>query len=230
MRNLIVDLSHSLYEKTPVSSDYIGVETILMERAKDIQSDGRRSLNSSRICVGMHCGTHMDSPFHFFDDGPTIDQISLDRFIGISVFANLKPLEKRSEIGFEQLIKFEKEVKKYKKIVIQTGWQDRWNDASYFTDFPVLSEKAAEFLVSCGVNLIGIDTPSVDNPPFPAHIELLGNNVVIVENLTNLDTINESLFQLVVVPLKIKGAEASPARALAMPKQASSFDERGKTS
>ena len=123
----------------------------------------------------------------------------------------------RGQIEPEHLTQLRDLLRQTRKVVIKTGWYKHWGELGYFTDFPVVSGAAAEFLVECGVQLFGIDTPSVDDPPFPAHLVLLGNDVVIVENLTNLDAVDGDLFQLVVLPLKITGREASPARAIAMP-------------
>ena len=66
------------------------------------------------------------------------------------------------------------------------------------------------------LHLIGVDMPSVDRPPFEAHLEFLGNNVVIVENLANLEQIRGDVFELIALPLKLKAREASPVRAIAM--------------
>ena len=71
-------------------------------------------------------------------------------------------------------------------------------------------------LLDCGVQLVGVDTPSVDRLPFEAHLALLGHGVLIVENLTNLDAIPADVFQLVALPLKILGRDGSPVRAVAL--------------
>lgn len=71
--------------------------------------------------------------------------------------------------------------------------------------------------MNSGVHLVGLDTPSVDLPPFPAHLVLLGKGVVIVENLRNLDVIPQDVFELIVLPLKIAGRDGSPVRAIARP-------------
>ena len=215
--SIVVDLSHRLDPKTPVFAEYPAVDIEVLESTGDVQPDGRRSLNSSRIAVGMHCGTHMDAPFHFFEDRFRIDQVPLDRFVGPSVLVDVRPSGGRGQIEPEHLTHLRDVLERTRKVVIKTGWYKRWGEPCYFTDFPVVSGSAAEFLVECGVELFGIDTPSVDDPPFPAHLVLLGNDVVIVENLTNLDAVEGDVFQLVVLPLKITGRDASPARAIAMP-------------
>src|SRR5580658_8884757 len=73
---------------------------------------------------------------------------------------------------------------------------------------------AAQFLADCGVPLVGVEMPSVDRAPYPAHRILLGAGVPIVENLTNLDAVGAGLFQIVVLPLKLAGGDGLPVRAV----------------
>jgi kynurenine formamidase len=76
--------------------------------------------------------------------------------------------------------------------------------------------RAAEFLLDCGVELTGVDMPSVDQAPYPAHRVLLAAGVPIVENLTNLDAIGADFFELIVLPLRLAGRDGSPVRAIAV--------------
>jgi len=110
---------------------------------------------------------------------------------------------------------FVKSLCAYRKVVISTGWYHRWGRSEYFTDHPVLSFAAAQLFVDCGVHLVGIDTPSVDLAPNDAHVILLRNGTLIIENLTNLDEISVTPFDLTAVPLAIAQREASPVRAIA---------------
>jgi kynurenine formamidase len=191
------------------------VEITILETLQDVKP-GRRSLNSSRIAIGIHCGTHMDAPFHFVGNGRTIDQVPLQRLVGPAVLADLRKAAKDGVIEKNDLADFYAELKKTRRIVINTGWSGAWGKPNYFTDHPVLTSEAAQFLVDSGVQLVGIDAPSVDRPPFPAHIPLLGSDIVIVENLTNLDAIESEVFELIVLPLKISSREGSPVRAIAL--------------
>ncbi len=99
--------------------------------------------------------------------------------------------------------------------MLNTGWHHRWGSADYFTAHPVITGEAAQFLVDCGVMLVGVDTPSVDRAPYPAHLVLLGNDVLIVENLTNLDAIDGDDFEFIALPLAVVGRDGSPVRAAA---------------
>ncbi len=209
----IIDLSHALSAGTPFFSGETGVRLVKLESAGGIHSSGRRSLNCSRLDTNVHCGTHMDAPFHFHNDGSTIDQIPLGSCIGPAVLMDIRSLAPREEVRVRHLLGQRELLKETKRVVFCTGWWTQWDYPHYFTDYPVLSGEAAEYLVSLGVKLVGVDTPSVDAPPFPAHLSLLGAGVVIVENLTNLDRIPAGKFHLTVAPIKSSGADASPARA-----------------
>jgi kynurenine formamidase len=211
----IIDLTYDLNPQTPVYPDYPRVEITILETLQDV-IPGRRSLNSSRIAIGMHCGTHMDAPFHFIGNGRTIDQVPLECLVGPAVLVDLREAAKDGVIEKKDLADFYPKLNRTRKIVINTGWSHVWGKPNYFTDHPVLTAEAAQFLVDSGVQLVGLDTPSVDRPPFPAHIPLLGSDIVIVENLTNLDDIAGEVFELIVLPLKITSREGSPVRAIAL--------------
>jgi kynurenine formamidase len=209
----IIDLSYELESATPVYPGDAGVEIKVLETTASKIPD-RRALNNSRLSVSIHTGTHMDAPFHFFDGGKTIDQIPLDRFYGPALCVDLGG---EKTIDAAKLKPFGERIRQYRKIILNTGWASHWRNPDYFSDHPCMTGDAAQFLVDSGVHLVGLDTPSVDLPPFPAHLVLLGNGVVIVENLRNLDAIPQEAFELVVLPLKIVGRDGSPARALARP-------------
>jgi arylformamidase len=212
----IVDLSHTLCVDTPFFSGEAAVRVSILESADGgLHPSGRRSLNCSRLDTNVHCGTHMDSPFHFYNEGVTIDQIPLSTCVGPAVLVDLRPLAPREEVRVSHLSGQRELLEETKRVVLRTGWSAEWEHPRYFTDYPVLSGEVADFLVSLGVQLVGVDTPSVDNPPFPAHLSFLGGGVVIVENLTNLDLVPAGKFHLTVAPLKISGRDASPVRAFA---------------
>lgn len=214
----IIDLTHPLDPTTPVFPDYPPVEVAILEAIGVSTPVGRRALNSSQVTVGLHCGTHVDAPTHFYNVRPTIEQVALEKCVGPALLIDLTPktLPSQSVIDVADLVDYAEQLLATGKAILKTGWAQRWGDPAYFTDHPVITGEAAQFLVDCGVHLVGVDTPSVDRPPFAAHLVLLGNNVVILENLTNLDAIATPLFQLIALPLKLTGREASPVRAIAM--------------
>lgn len=211
-----IDLSYSLSPETPLFPGSDPVQIQVLERTEDPPTHGRRSLNVSRLGISVHTGTHMDAPFHFFASGETIDRIPLERCLGPALLVDISPAAERSDIVLESIPGLEQKLKRIPKVVLNTGWASRWGTDGYFSDHPCISERSAEFLVACGVQLVGIDTPSVDRPPFPAHLALLGNGLIIVENLTNLNQIASEEFVLNVVPLKLVHGDGSPVRALGL--------------
>jgi kynurenine formamidase len=211
----LIDLSHPLSPETPFIPGTPPVEIDVLERTEDAQTKGRRSLNVTRMAMMVHTGTHMDAPFHFFKSGRTIDEIPLDYCVGPALLVSLSGLVAGEEIDLTTLPGLKEKLHSVRKVVLNTGWACRWGTPAYFTDHPRISGQSAEFLRACGVHLVGVDTPSVDRPPFPAHLAFLGNGVVIVENLTNLEAIREEMFHLTVVPLKLSGRDGSPVRAIA---------------
>ena len=156
----------------------------------------------------------MDAPFHFIHEGARIDQVALDRCVGPALRINLPP--GIHEIDVPQLAAWDNKIRVAHRVVLNTGWHHRWGQANYFTDHPVITGAAAKYLVDHGVVLVGVDTPSVDRPPYDAHLTLLGAGLLIVENLTNLDAIPSDVFELVATPLRIAGRDGSPVRALAI--------------
>jgi kynurenine formamidase len=140
----------------------------------------------------------------------------LERLAGPAVLADLRRVAKGGVIEKSHLKRYYVKIKRARKLVINTGWSKAWGKPEYFNRHPVMTAEAAEFLVDSGVQLVGIDTPSVDRPPFPAHTPLLTHDVVIVENLAKLNGIRNEVFELIVLPLKITAREASPVRAIAV--------------
>jgi len=211
----IIDLSHTLGAATPVFPGDDPIRVLVVESSDDVHSKGRRSLNCTRLEMSVHTGTHMDAPFHFFGDRTGIGEVALEHCIGPAVLVDLSCAKAGEEIEPRHLAGNERALSETGKVVLHTGWYSNWGQSRYFTDYPMISEGTASMLVECGVHLVGIDTPSVDRSPFPAHLELLGNGVLIIENLTNLSAVRGPTFELIVTPLKITGRDGSPVRAVA---------------
>jgi kynurenine formamidase len=211
----IVDLSHGLDPQTPVypGDPPVGITVV---SSTEQQTGGPRAMNVGRIDLGLHAGTHLDAPFHFFGEGQTLEQVPLEHCLGPALLINLPHHGAGDQITPEDLAGYRDALRETGKVVLNTGWYRRWGEPDYFSAHPVLTGEAAQFLVECGVHLVGVDFPSVDLPPHDAHIVLLGRGVLIVENLTHLDAIGAERFLLSALPLKITGREGSPVRAVAL--------------
>lgn len=211
----VVDLSHPLEAATPVFPGDPPLEIRVFDSAAD-STPAERHLNCSHLALSLHCGTHMDAPFHFFQERPTIDRIPLERCTGEALLVRLPYQQHGLSIDAGDLAPFKERLRSHSRVVFNTLWYHRWGGEDYFTRHPVITGAAAQLLVDCGVKLVGVDTPSVDRDPFPAHLALLGSDVLIVENLTNLDAIPNDVFHFVALPLAIVGRDGSPVRAAAI--------------
>jgi len=222
MTKRLIDLSHPLDVSTPPWPGNPPVDVDVIAAIPADRGPGDRgkpgtpvecNLTAFRVC--NHTGTHMDAPAHFYNGVPTIEQTPLDYCIGRAVLIDVRHVRPRGEIMPELLAPRRDAIAACGKVIFQTGWSSHWGQDDYFHDYPVLSEATATWLVECGVHLVGLDTPSPDCDPHPVHYILLRANMAIVENLTNLERIERDVFDLIVVPLPLKGLEASPVRAVA---------------
>ncbi len=177
--------------------------------------------NLELLFLSSHTGTHMDAPYHFFKKGAKIHEIPISRFVGTAILIKIIK-EKNEAISREDLVLFENKngkIPKNSSVIFFTDWQKNLNNESYFYSNPGLSESGAKYLVSKNTNLVGIDSPSIDlgkDKKFTAHKILSRNNILIVENLSNLHKIKSKTFDFVILPLKLKDATGSPVRALAI--------------
>ncbi len=201
----LVDLTRPLGTATPVYPGDPAVEVEPVEAAPGV--------HISRLRLGTHAGTHMDAPSHFIAGGLTIDLVPLGQCVGEAVLVRCPGAR---SIDAALLRAYEDAIRRVRKVVVDTGWAAHWGREDYFTRHPVLPEDAARFLIDCGVHLVGVDGPSVDRAPYPAHRVLLGAGAVIVENLANLDRIPGPVFHLSAAPLPVAGGDGAPARVFAV--------------
>jgi arylformamidase len=163
--------------------------------------------NSRRICVGSHFSTHVDAPFHMLADGKRLDQYPPDRWLGRAAVVDVRG---RERIGPADL----PDSPGAPFVLLFTGHEERRGDADFFDRYPELTVAAAEKLAAAGVTLVGIDSFTVDGPPYDAHRALMAADILIVENLTGLGRLPVRV-RLVVAPLKLTAADGAPARVLA---------------
>lgn len=176
--------------------------------------------NLELLFLSSHTGTHMDAPFHFVNNGAKVHEIPVGRFLGDGILIKIRK-EKNQAITRKDLQLFESKNGKIaggSSVFFYTGWQKFLKKYNYFEENPGLSESAASYLASRGVNLVGIDSPSIDrgrDRRFSAHKILSKGDVLIVENLVNLDKISKNPFGFAILPLKLSDATGSPVRAVA---------------
>lgn len=210
-----VDLSLTISESI---SSFPGSPTPKLIDWSDIEHDG---YNLELLFLSSHTGTHLDAPFHFVKNGLKIHQIPLNRLLGKAVLIKLKK-PKNTSITKSDITSFEKnngKIPNHSSIFFFTDWQKNLKKNNYFTENPGLDILSAKYLVSKKINLVGIDSPSIDlgkDESFSVHNILSKNNILIVENLANMNKIRSLEFIFTILPLKLKNATGSPVRAIAL--------------
>ena len=208
----LIDLTLTVSEKIPTfpgspKPHFIEWETI-----------PKNGYNLELLFLSTHTGTHIDAPFHFVKNGKKIHEIKPERLVNEAILIRIGKNSNRS-ISKTDIQNFEQKngrIENGSTVIFHTGWQKNLNKEFYFTKNPGLSVSAAKYLVSKKINMVGIDSPSIDlgtDSKFSVHHILAKNNILIVENLANLNKIKSNNFHLITSPLKLKNATGSPIRA-----------------
>ena len=208
----LIDLSHPLRDALP---SFPGDPVLSISPHATIAS---ARCNVSKIAMGSHQGTHLDAMFHFVPDGRTLDRMPLEWFYGPARVLRL-PKRAREEITRDDFARHEALLKPGARILLSTGWESEFGTERYFSDFPSMTQEAAQYLASRKLRLIGMDLPTPGRDYFEIHHTLLGHGVemVIVESLANLAALpDDSEFTFIAFPLNFVGGDGSPVRAVAL--------------
>lgn len=203
------DVSLTIFPGMTVWPDDPQVE---LERMSKLE-DGRNS-NGSRMAMSVHTGTHVDAPYHFLQDGSTVDKMPLKVLLGRCYVVQMP--DDVDVITPKELIEAEIPPRT-RRVLIRTRNSKTWQKdlRTFHTDYVGISGEGAEYLVKRGVKLIGVDYLSV--APYkntkPTHVALLKAGVVIVEGL-NLSQVPHGRYNLICLPLKLEGRDGSPARVV----------------
>ena len=207
---LVIDLSHTIEPGMPV---YPGDEPPELTTLFRVESSG---FYERRLVLGSHTGTHMDAPAHMIAGGATLDHLPADKFTGPGLVLDVRGFAGQTvPLEFVQ----EQDLSGAEFVLLRSDWDARWGDESYFHDYPTLSPQAAAFLAGQGLKGIGVDVIGVDptHPPaMDVHLALLNQGMIIVENLCGLGRIPNRGFNFCALPLKLKDADGSPLRAVAI--------------
>ncbi len=233
----IVDLSHD-YSKETIY--WVTAKEFELDTVFEGQTEKGYYYSAYNIATAEHGGTHIDAPIHFAAGKQTVDEIPLDRLVGpaIKIDVSSKAMDNPDYlISIQDFLDWEAELNQEipdgSIVLLQTGFSAyypdkvkymgtalRGNAAIKLMHFPGLSPEAAEWLVNNrNINAIGLDTPSIDygqSQYFESHVVLLSHNIPAFENLTNLDQLPKIGFEIVALPMKIKGGSGAPLRIIAL--------------
>ncbi len=218
MKNKFIDLTFTVSENMLTFPSYWHPAVKITQLGR-LATEGRET---REIVIGTHTGTHLDAPRHFISGGNSIDRIPLERCIGSAILIAFYG-KMNEEISLKEIKEKLSGFKRIDKLLLKFGWSRHWGKKQYYKGYPYLSEEACRWLVKKGLKLLGMDTPSPDAPKnnrgskkdSPNHRYFLKRNVVLLEYLCNLNKLKGPGIFIMALPLKIKGADGSPARVIA---------------
>lgn len=172
--------------------------------------------NVSEILMSLHTGTHVDAPVHFLEGARAVDRIPPDVLYGPCMVVQKREAGDVTASDLERM----RLPADTRRVLVKTPNSRLWDrpDHAFDVGYSALTQDAAAYLISRQVALVGVDYLSVEQyeaPGHPVHRLLLREGVVVVEGL-DLRRAEPGPYTLACLPLKIAGADGSPARALLM--------------
>jgi len=232
----IVDLSH------PYDADTIFWPTedgFKLEKEQDGINDKGFYYASNKFTTAEHGGTHIDAPRHFAQGHPTVDQIPVDRLMGPAVLVDVSAKCQQNAdylISPEDLQQWERDngaIPGGSIVIFKTGYAKKWPDRKMYlgTDergpqavaklhFPGISPEAARWISeNRSIKAVGLDTASIDygqSSMFDTHRILFAKDIPAFENLGDLDGLPAKGFNIIALPMKIRGGSGGPLRVVAI--------------
>lgn len=206
----VIDLTHRIENNMPV---FPGTPKPILLRPFILERDGYAETSLNMM---SHTGTHMDAPAHMIKGGASLDQLPGERYTGKAICIDVAHL---CTIEIENLLPFREQLSKVSFVLFSSRWDEKWGQDDYFLSFPVLTESAAEWLLQFNLSGIGADCISFDpvsSPDYPIHRILLGNGLLLIENLTGIAKLSGKIFDLVAAPLHYSEADGAPSRVFAI--------------
>lgn len=205
----IYDITVTISERMPV---WPGDPKVHLERVSKIE-DGANA-NVSQLSLSVHTGTHMDAPYHFIQDGYTIENIPLEVLIGP---AQVVQMPDTLDVIDGQAIRAAGIGPSVERLLFKTRNSQFWpaQNSDFQTKFVGINEEGAQVLVDMGIRLVGIDYLSI--APFrksrPTHEVLLGNKIAVLEGC-DLTQVPPGMYDLYALPTKLGGSDGAPVRAV----------------
>lgn|GEM_PF-213341 len=178
---------------------YPGDPAPVREKLSDMSDGALYNLTAFSMCA--HNGTHADAPYHFYNDGKTINQVSLESFVGFAYVA-----EHEGEItgcDAEMILKD------------AAAADPRAAERILVKGKAVLTKEGAEVFAEAGIRLFGNESQTVgpEDAPMEVHLIMLGAGIVLLEGI-RLEKVPEGVYILSAAPLNLGGADGAPCRAV----------------
>ncbi len=168
-------------------------------------------VNLTKIVTTNHAGTHMDAPLHMIADGRTLNDYPIDRFrlpVGV-----IEVPAGKSKIDLDALAG--RSFAEGEGVLFKTSNSELPRDR-FCEDYVAMTTEAAETLAAAKIGMVGVDYLSVDafaDNEHPVHQALLGAGILILEDV-DLRNVKPGRYTLWCFPLKMRGANGAPCRAV----------------
>ncbi|MDW8100526.1 MAG: cyclase family protein [Anaerolineae bacterium] len=207
----LVDLSLDIYDRAPTF--WPDPKTAVIPHLT-IQN---LSYNITQLIMSTHLCTHLDAPYHFFDDGRTVENLDIRRGFGPAWVLDFSYKAPKEEITIADLQIYAGKIMPGRRLIFRTGWDKQFPQPHYFSDQPYLGAETCRWLVEKGVITVALDMPTI----YPAdyitvHHLLLRPEILVIEGLARLDQLQSEEVILCALPLRIRGRDGSPCRAVAI--------------
>ena len=230
-----IDLTHDFSDETIY---WVTAEPFKRTTVAEGMTDKGYYYSAYNYSAAEHGGTHIDAPVHFAQAKKSVDQIELTQLIApaVKIDVSEKAAANRDYLITADDVKnwevTNGKIPEWSIVLFQTGFGSKWPNAKEYlgTDqkgpdavkdlhFPGLDPEAAKWLVeNRKIKAVGLDTASIDygqSTTFGSHVALMTNNVPAFENVANLDKLPATGFQVIALPMKIKGGSGAPLRIVA---------------
>nr|XP_022904033.1 uncharacterized protein LOC111416294 [Onthophagus taurus] len=228
----IIDLTWAV-DVNPIS--WPNNKKFMYTRQVEKQNEDGSWYATNEYCSGEHGGTHLDAPYHFYQQGWKVDDIPIERFfvqgVLVDISQEVNDTGRSTQLTIDHLDKWIKEhgsLPNNTVMLIRYGWSQYYSDYDAYMgegatpNFPGMTPEAARWLVdSKRIIGVGVDTASLDqgnSTTFDVHKILCSHQIYGLENLNIPEDLPAKGFSLVILPMKLKHGTGAAARVIAVPK------------
>ena len=229
----VIDLTHPFDERTIY---WPTAQRFELDRVAWGKNQAGWWYASNDFCASEHGGTHLDAPIHFAEGRWATAEIPIDRLLGPLRVIDVREQCRRDRnylLSPSDIARHEARhgrIEPGTVVLIHTGFGRYYPDPKRYLgsevrgrveglSFPGIGVAAAEILVERRIDMVGLDSASLDHGPsadFAAHRVLNGANIPGLENVANLEKLPATGATLIALPMKIAGGSGGPCRIIAI--------------
>ncbi len=213
----VLDLSHEIHPGMHTHPGLPGPDWEPYKTRQEYQEASGTTFQIDRICMVGNTGTYLDSPYHRYADGGDLASVELSQVVEVPIVV----VDARAQraVGIDTIADaVGDEDLSGAAVLLYTAGDEHWGEDEYALDAPYVTAAAADWLTQRRPALVGIDSVNIDDLADlsrPVHTRLLGDNILILEHLTNLGAVPARGAMLHAAPLAWHGVGTWPVRAYA---------------